>query len=59
MTLAKGIILLLLQLFCVFMAIQIGLVFGGFSFMTLLIIAYVLFAVIYLAFLNPFWKKVR
>lgn len=57
MTLAKGIILILLQLFCVFFAIQIGLAAGGLSFITIFIIAFVLFAIIYLAFLYPYWNK--
>ncbi|MDU0482120.1 hypothetical protein [Staphylococcus aureus] len=57
MTLAKGIILILLQLFCVFLVIQIGLASGGFSFITILILAFLLFSIIYLAFLHPFWNK--
>ncbi|MDW8555064.1 hypothetical protein [Staphylococcus xylosus] len=57
MTLARGIILVLLQLFCVFLAIQVGLASGGFSFITILILAFILFSIIYLAFLHPFWDK--
>lgn len=57
MTLAKGIILILLQLFCVFLVIQVGLASGGFSFITILILAFLLFSIIYLAFLHPFWNK--
>lgn len=56
-TLAKGIILILLQLFCVFLAIQVGLASGGFSFILILILAFILFSIIYLAFLHPFWNK--
>ncbi|BBN84057.1 hypothetical protein K4R62_11160 [Staphylococcus epidermidis] len=57
MTLAKGIILILLQLFCVFLAIQIDLAVGGLSFITIFIIGFALFAIIYLAFLYPYWNK--
>lgn len=57
MTLAKGIILILLQLFCVFLVIQVGLASGGFSFITILILAFILFSIVYLAFLYPFWNK--
>lgn len=57
MTIAKGIILVLLQLLCVFLAIQVGLASGGFSFITILILAFILFSIIYLAFLHPFWNK--
>lgn len=56
-TLAKGIILILLQLFCVFLAIQVGLASGGFSFIVILILAFILFSIIYLVFLHPFWNK--
>ncbi|MCE7785415.1 hypothetical protein [Staphylococcus xylosus] len=57
MTLARGIILILLQLFCVFLAIQVGLASGGFSFISILILAFILFSIIYLAFLHPFWNR--
>ncbi|MRF36065.1 hypothetical protein GIJ44_15240 [Staphylococcus sp. KY49P] len=57
MTLARAIILILLQLFCVFLAIQVGLASGGFSFITILILAFILFSIVYLAFLHPFWNK--
>lgn len=57
MTLARGIILILLQLFCVFLAIQVGLASGGFSFITTLTLAFILFSIVYLAFLHPFWNK--
>lgn len=57
MTLARAIILILLQFFCVFLAIQVGLASGGFSFITILILAFILFSIVYLAFLHPFWNK--
>ncbi len=57
MTLARSIILILLQLFCVFLSIQVGLASGGFSFIVILILAFILFSIIYLAFLHPFWNR--
>ncbi len=57
MTLARSIIIILLQLFCVFLAIQVGLASGGFSFITILILAFILFSIVYLAFLHPFRNK--
>lgn len=57
MTLSKIIKLLLLQFICVFLMIQVGLVAGGFSFLTILIWSFGLFCIIYLGFLYPRWSK--
>lgn len=57
MRLARGIILILLQLFYVFLAIQVGLASGGFSFIVILV--FILFSIIYLAFLHLFWSKTK
>ncbi|MCC2089972.1 hypothetical protein KRP69_12175 [Mammaliicoccus sciuri] len=57
MTLAKFIKLLLMQFLCVFIVIQVGLVSGGFSFFTILILSFILFSIIYLGFIDPRWQN--
>lgn len=57
MTLAKFIKLLIMQFLCVFLVIQVGLVSGGFSFFTILILSFILFSIIYLGFIYPRWQN--
>ncbi|WP_414055547.1 hypothetical protein [Macrococcus equi] len=57
MTVARFLKLILLQYLCSFIMIQIGLASGGFSFMTLVISSFVLFAILYVAWLYPKWTN--